>query len=62
MLLSILSIIFTLGATIRPDLGFLLLYLEGMVLGLALYLFVATVRSMLYAKTIKIKDLFSTKL
>lgn len=61
-ILAILSIVFTLNINIRPDVGFLLLYLEGLVLGIALFMMVITVRSMLYVKNIKIKEVSSTKL
>ena len=62
IILANLSSVFTLNINIRPDVGFLLLYLEGLALGIALFMMVITVRSMLYVKNIKIKEVSSTKL
>lgn len=62
LVLILLGIVLTINSTLKPDLSFLLLYLEGLILSLLLYLLVIYVRNWLYVKVVKISELVSTKL
>jgi hypothetical protein len=53
---------FTMDSLIQPDLAFFLMYIEGLVMSLLVYLIVIYTRDILYAKTVKVKEVISTKL
>lgn len=62
ILASIIMIMFTINSNLKTDVAFMVLYLEGLLLGLALYLTIVSTRSILYLKTVRIKEIGSTKL
>lgn len=62
LLLAIFAIIVTLNSEIRLEISFFLLYLEGIILSLFLWLIVLNIRDLLYRKNIKIKEVGTTKL
>ena len=59
---SVLGIIGTMFSSMGPDMAFILIYVLGLTAGFSLYLTVLSVKKMLYIKTVRIKELKSTKL
>lgn len=62
LFLCVLAIIFTLNSNMRSELSFIFLYLEGLALGVGIYIFAMKIREFLYKKTVKVTEIISTKL
>ena len=62
LVVSVLGIVLALSSQIKADVVFFVLYLLGLVVSLLIYLVVIILRDIFYVKSIKIKDILSTKL
>ena len=62
LFLCIIAIFLTLNSDMTSQISFFLLYLEGLGLGIGIYILAMKVREFLYKKTIKVKEVISTKL
>ena len=62
LMLVVASMVITANMSLRPDFAFVLFYVEGLLLGLALYLMVMRIKDILYKRTVRVKQLMSTKL
>lgn len=58
----IILMIMTIEEAMTTEITFLVLYLEGLLLGCAVYVLIIAVRNMLFKKLIKIKEVSSTRL
>jgi hypothetical protein len=62
LLLCVLAIILTLSFPLSANVAFILLYIEGLLLGMSIYMLVLAAKEYLYKRTVRIRDLVSTRL
>ena len=60
--MNIIGIVLTVNTPMPLNITFIVLYGEGLLISLALYLVYLAFRAMLYRKVIKIKEVTSTKM
>ena len=60
--LSIIAIVLTLNSSLPVNGSFVLLYIEGLALGVCFYILVITVRDLLYRKIVTIIEVVPTRL
>jgi hypothetical protein len=53
---------FTANSGIKIDFAYFVMYVEGILLGILIFFFVQSIKQIIYHKSIKIKDIFSTQL
>ena len=61
-ILCIIAIVLTLNSSIPANGSFVLLYIEGLALGVCFYILVITVRDLLYRKIVTITEVVPTRL
>ena len=62
LILCLIAIVVTLRTPLRTEVSFVLLYLEGLSLGIGVYFSVITMKEVLYRKLVSIKEILSTRL